>query len=66
MPIPKYPKKGESNQEYISRCVSYLIKHEGKTQKQALGQCFGMLRQKRGEKAAPKKRKTSLLNYGRR
>lgn len=47
-------KAGESSKAYISRCVSHLIKKEGKTQKRALGQCYGMLRQKRGNKTLMK------------
>ena len=42
-------RKGESGKSYISRCVKQVM-GEGKTQKQALGQCYGMLRQKRGNK----------------
>lgn len=38
--MPK-PKKGEKKSEYISRCVKEVM-HEGKTQEQALGQCYGM------------------------
>lgn len=49
--------KGESGQSYIGRCVKQVMA-EGKTQKQALGQCYGMLRQKRGNKGLmPKKGK---------
>jgi len=42
-------KKGEKSQDYISRCISQVMS-EGKTQSQAAGQCYGMLRQKRGGK----------------
>jgi len=38
MPIPK--PKGESKNDYISKCVSSLMKKEGKEQKQALAICF--------------------------
>ncbi|MEK6883703.1 MAG: hypothetical protein AABY22_29010 [Nanoarchaeota archaeon] len=38
-------KKNESEKSYISRCVSYLVKEEGKSQQAALGQCYGMYRQ---------------------
>lgn len=47
-------KKGESSKDYISRCVKHVMA-EGKTQKQALGQCYGMLRQKRGGKTLMRK-----------
>ena len=43
-----FSKKGETGKDYISRCVKQVMA-EGKTQKQALGQCYGMLRQKRGK-----------------
>jgi len=36
------PKAGEEKDAYISRCVSQLIKDEGKEQKQALAICFSM------------------------
>jgi len=39
--MPK-PKEGESKKQYIPRCVSYLVKKEGKKQKQALAICFAM------------------------
>lgn len=41
-------RKGESSKAYISRCISRVMA-EGKTQEQAAGQCYGMLRQKRGK-----------------
>lgn len=42
--MPKV-RKNESRQEYVSRCIPFLIKHEGKSQKQAKGQCYGMYKQ---------------------
>lgn len=41
--MPK-PLKNEKKSEYIGRCVKQVMK-EGKTQKQALGQCYGMWEQ---------------------
>lgn len=38
------PKSNESQNEFISRCVSEVMS-EGKTQKQALGQCYCIWRQ---------------------
>lgn len=35
-------KAGESRDDYVARCVPYVIKKEGATQKQALGKCYGM------------------------
>jgi hypothetical protein len=36
------PKPNESQKAYVSRCIAHLVKNEGKTQKQAAGQCYGM------------------------
>lgn len=36
------PAKGESKDAYISRCIAYLKKNEGKSTKEAAGQCYGM------------------------
>jgi hypothetical protein len=36
-----YPNPGETENEFISRCVS-VVSGEGKTQDEALGQCYGM------------------------
>lgn len=45
---------GESSKSYISRCVKQVM-GEGKTQQQALGKCYGLLRQKRGNKTLMRK-----------
>jgi len=50
--MPK-PQAGESEKAYISRCVKYVMK-EGKTQNQALGQCYGMFRQAARKRARVK------------
>lgn len=47
-------KKGESQNKYMNRCVP-IVKAEGKTQSQAVGQCMGMYKQKWSSKN--KKRK---------
>jgi phage-related protein (TIGR01555 family) len=36
------PHKGEDKEKYVSRCIAYLVKNEGKTAKEAAGQCYGM------------------------
>lgn len=36
-----YPSAGETKDEFISRCIAYVIK-EGKTEDEAAGQCYGM------------------------
>ena len=38
-------RKGESQKSYMKRCVPAVMA-EGKSQKQALGQCYGMYRSK--------------------
>jgi hypothetical protein len=37
MPLPK---ENETKDEYLQRCISYLIKEEGKPQKQAVAICY--------------------------
>jgi len=54
------PKKNEKQNEYISRCVSVVMK-EGKTQEQALGQCYGMWKQSKKRKKS--KGDTSEPNF---
>ena len=49
--MPK-PNSGESQKAYISRCISYVMKKEGVSAKQAAGKCHGMWRQAR--KVRPK------------
>jgi len=41
------PRAGEKQSDFISRCVKQVV-GEGKTQDQALGQCYGVFRQHRG------------------
>ena len=36
-----YPNAGETQNDFIARCVS-VVRNEGKTEDQALGQCYGM------------------------
>ena len=38
-------KQGESQKDFVARCIPYVIKEENKTQEQAQGKCFGMYRQ---------------------
>jgi len=45
MPTP--PKKGESKDKFISRCISYIVKKEGKPQKQAIAICNSMWRRRK-------------------
>lgn len=49
-------KKGQSKNSFISECVQKVMK-EGKSQKEALGQCYGMWEQK-------KKKSKAVVNEG--
>lgn len=53
MPTP--PHENETQDKFISRCVSYL-RDEGKSQEQALGQCFGLWNQRHKTNESVKKR----------
>ena len=48
--MPKMPFNSESKSAFVGRCVAYLIRKEGKTQDQALGQCYGMWKQSKKKK----------------
>jgi hypothetical protein len=37
--------RGEKSKSYMSRCIP-VVKKEGKTQEQAVGQCYGMFKSK--------------------
>lgn len=52
--MPSPPRKGEKENNFISRCVSYLMKQEGIPQKQAIARCYSMWR-----KAHPSAKKPS-------
>jgi len=39
------PKPNEAKKDYISRAIAWLIRNEGKSQKQAAGQAYGMWEQ---------------------
>lgn len=64
-----YPQADEEKSEFISRCISYVIK-EGKTPEQAAGQCYGMwdnrefaeVGEKGGIKESPKAPKSDTPN----
>ena len=47
-------KKGESQEDFASRCIPYLIKNEGKDQKQAAGECYGIYKQHKQESVVAK------------
>lgn len=39
-------KSGESEQDYMARCIPYVMKAEGLDKKQAQGKCYGMFQSK--------------------
>ena len=39
------PRKGEKKQDYISRCISYMISKEGRKKGQAAAICYSMWRE---------------------
>jgi len=43
--MPK-PREGETKDEYIPRCIAYMIKKEGKEKKQAAAICYSMWERK--------------------
>ncbi len=43
------PNPNETEAEYVARCVP-IVMAEGKTQDQALGQCYGVYRTAQGHK----------------
>jgi hypothetical protein len=48
-------KKGESEQAYVSRCIAYVVRNEGLSQKAAAGKCYGMYKNhKHGSSMAKK------------
>ena len=42
MPMPH---KNESKEQYISRCIPYMIDEEGKEQDQAVAMCYAFWKQ---------------------
>lgn len=46
--MPK-PKPREKQSDYVSRCIRQCM-HEGLSQKQAQGKCYGMYRYYKGKK----------------
>jgi hypothetical protein len=39
--MPK-PLPNETKEEYIPRCIEYIVKNEGAEQKAAVGKCYGL------------------------
>ena len=45
------PREGETEQAFVSRCISYLFNREGERDKQhAAAKCYGIYRQWKKEK----------------
>jgi hypothetical protein len=49
------PRKGEPRDEFMDRCIPFVIKREGKTVKQAAGMCGGIYDHQKGRKRRRKK-----------
>ncbi len=56
-------KPNESETDYVSRCIPWLINNEGLSQEQAAGKCFGIFRNKKMEKFEENTNKYSLDVY---
>lgn len=54
------PKKGETEKEFLKRCIPDLIKEEGYPQRQAIAICFSQYRRHGSEPASPKPEKKKL------
>jgi len=56
------PKKGETEKEFISRCIPYVLKEgTAKDQKQAIAICYSMWRKRHG--GAPPTNKEEAGRY---
>ena len=56
-------KPGESEDDYVSRCIPWVISNEGATPEQAAGKCHGMFRNKKMEKFEENVNKYSINVY---
>ncbi len=52
-----YPQKGESKDQYIKRCIPYMIKNEGKEKDQAVAMCYAFW-----DEYQPKESKMDIIN----
>lgn len=62
------PIKGETEKDFLKRCIHELIKKEDYGQKQAIAICYSMYRKKGTEEKSPKPKKLNkaklfLANY---
>ena len=51
--MPK-PEEGETEKEFLKRCIPYLIKDENYAQKQAVAICYSIYRKDGSESKSPK------------
>lgn len=47
------PKPGESKEDFVSRAIHHLVEKEGKSQKAAVGQAYGMFHDAHPRKSNP-------------
>ena len=58
--MPK-PEEGETEKEFLKRCIPYLIKDENYGQKQAVAICYSIYRKDGSESKSPSKPNLSKL-----
>jgi hypothetical protein len=56
--MPK-PKEGETEREFLKRCIPQLISEEGYLQKQSVAICYSIYRKEGTEEKSPKPQKKS-------
>lgn len=58
--MPSPPTAGESQSDFVGRCIPYMIREHKKEQKQAVAMCYSMWRSrgKTKRKAAKQKART--------
>ena len=62
-----HPEPGETEREFLNRCIPELIKEEDYPQKQAIAICYSYYRREGTEEASPKpEKKNNNSNYHRR
>ena len=54
--MPK-PKKGETEKDFLKRCIPELIEEENRPQRQAIAICYSLYRKHGTEPSSPKPKK---------
>ena len=58
------PEKGETEKEYLKRCIPYMIKHEGRERTQSAAICYSKYSKSGTEEKSPKPEKKKLSKNG--